>query len=86
MLNRTGNKSVYGNIKADYFSADGKISSIGEANGVSVYTPNAKRYFEMKLQNTGNQDLRKGKLKIQYVSDSDISQEKMAEAEIILQN
>ena len=78
--------AVYGNIKADYFSADGKISSIGEANGVSVYTPNAKRYFEMKLQNTGNQDLRKGKLKIQYVSDSDISQEKMAEAEIILQN
>ncbi|MBL0339998.1 MAG: molecular chaperone [Bacteroidetes bacterium] len=84
MLHRAGNKSVYGNIKAEYISIDGKATEIGRANGVSVYTPNTKRYFEIKLQNTPLLNLKQGKLRIQYLSDSDYNQEKIAEFEINL--
>nr|HMT30454.1 molecular chaperone [Bacteroidia bacterium] len=85
MLHRTGSKSVYGNIKVEYISVDGKSIEVGRANGVSVYTPNTKRFFEIKLQNNPSLNLKQGKIRIQYLSDADINQEKLAEFEMNLE-
>jgi hypothetical protein len=84
VLNRSGNKSVYGDVSVDYFTADGKIVNVGQAKGVSVYTPNSIRRFEVKLKNLDAISLSKGKIRIRYVSDSDINPIKLAETELEL--
>jgi hypothetical protein len=83
-LTRSGNMSAYGDIKVDHISADGKISKVDQANGVAVYTPNQRRRFEMALRNPGKVDLTKGKLHIQFLTQSDLNPGKLAEAEINL--
>ena len=86
ILNRKGTKSVYGDVKVEHVSDAGIKTVIGQANGVSVYTPNAKRNFEMKLQKAGLVDIRKGKLKISYNSDSDVDPVRLAEVEVLIDN
>ncbi len=83
-FNRTGNMSVYGNIRVEYMSPEGKVSKVGQANGVAVYTPNSRRRFSMPLQDYYALDLKKGKLKIRFLSHSDSNPELLDETEIIL--
>jgi hypothetical protein len=83
-FNRKGNMSVYGDIKVDYITVDGKIIRVGQANGVAVYTPNSSRRFVMALQNYNDVDLKKGRLLVQFLSQSDLNPELIDEAEIIL--
>lgn len=84
VLNRKGTKSVYGDVKVEHVSDAGIKTTIGRANGVSVYTPNAKRNFEMKLKDADKVDLKKGKLLISYNSDSDVNPVKMTEVEVLI--
>ena len=48
VFNRTGNMSVYGDLAVDHISVQGKITRVGIANGVAVYTPNTVRRFQLK--------------------------------------
>lgn len=84
VFNRTGNMSVYGDIAVDYISPQGKATRVGVANGVAVYTPNAKRRFVLNLTIPEGTDLRTGKLKVTYSAPSDVKPEKYAEAELVL--
>ena len=65
---RTGNISLYGDIKIQYIPERGKSYVIGTAAGVGVYTNINKRYVVVKLNNTSGKTLENGKLKVQYVS------------------
>lgn len=65
-INRSGNMSVYGNLKVDHIAPNGTTTEIGMVKGVSVYTPNEKRNFSMELRNAGGVDLNSGKLQISY--------------------
>lgn len=85
-FNRTGNKSVYGDLRIEHIAPDGTISKVGIANGVAVYTPNKKRHFEVKLTNTTGVDLSKGKIHVQFLAQSDLNPGQLAEAEINLQD
>lgn len=69
ILNRSGNMSVYGNIKVDHFSTEGVKTEVGIVKGVSVYTPNNKRNFSFELRNTGDVNLSKGKLEVYYFEE-----------------
>lgn len=69
VLNRSGNMSVYGDLKVEHISQQGNVTQIGLVKGISVYTPNSKRQFTMKLSNLDGVDLNIGKLKITYTSD-----------------
>jgi P pilus assembly chaperone PapD len=69
VLNRSGNMSVYGNIKVDHISPKGKTTEIGMVKGVSVYTPNAKRNFSFELRNAREVDLSQGKLEVSYFEE-----------------
>ncbi|MCY2687071.1 fimbrial biogenesis chaperone [Salinimicrobium sp. TH3] len=66
VINRSGNMSVYGNIKVDHVSPEGVTTEVGMVKGVSVYTPNTKRNFSFELRSAGEVDLSTGKLRVSY--------------------
>ncbi|HSI71309.1 MAG TPA: hypothetical protein VK941_13820 [Gillisia sp.] len=65
-INRSGNMSVYGNLKVEHISPTGTTTEVGMVKGISVYTPNKKRNFSMELRHAGGVDLSSGRLQIQY--------------------
>jgi hypothetical protein len=84
-FNRTGNMSIYGDITIDHISPQGKVTRIGIASGVAVYTPNKIRKFILNLSIPMGVDMTSGKLKAIYSAPSDLKPEKYAEAELTLQ-
>jgi hypothetical protein len=82
-LNRSGNMSVYGDIAVDYISPEGKTTRVGIVNGISVYTPNPKRFFVMPLSKISEVDYHKGSLHITYRFDAQ-KNEKLAQERIVL--
>jgi hypothetical protein len=69
VINRSGNMSVYGELSVEHISPDGLKTEIGKVRGLAVYTPNTKRDFAFRLQNTEMVDLNKGKLRITYKTE-----------------
>ncbi|MDT0676952.1 molecular chaperone [Autumnicola musiva] len=69
VINRSGNMSVYGNLKVEHIAPNGTTTEVGLVKGISVYTPNQKRNFSFELQNTEAVDLNSGKLNISYSED-----------------
>lgn len=84
-FNRAGNFSVFGDLAVDHISAQGKVTRVGAANGVAVYTPNTLRRFRFNLNNVPGVDLNSGKLRLIFSAPSDVKPEKYAEAEVVLQ-
>ena len=84
VFNRTGNMSVYGDLAVDHISPQGKVTRLGNANGVAVYTPNTIRKFQFNLYNIPGVDYNAGKLRITYSAPSDVKAAKYAEAELPL--
>src|SRR5512133_853425 len=83
-FNRTGNFSVFGDLAVDHISPTGKVTRVGAANGVAVYTPNNLRRFRFNLNNIAGIDLGSGKLRLTFSAPSDVKPEKYAEAELAL--
>jgi hypothetical protein len=83
-FSRSGNMSVYGDITVDHISPQGKVTRVGAANGVAVYTPNTIRHFRFDLKRQADVDFRSGKLKITYSASTDLKPAKYAETEISL--
>ncbi len=65
-LNRTGNISVYGDIRVDYISPEGKFIQVGLVKGLAVYSPTLSRTFRMKLDQKPGVDYTTGKLHLVY--------------------
>lgn len=84
-FNRTGNMSVFGDITVDHISQQGKITRVGAANGVAVYTPNTVRRFQLNLNKVPGVDYKTGTLRIIYSAPSDVKPQRFAEAELALQ-
>jgi len=66
-INRTGNISLYGDIKILYVPVQGKPYQIGTTVGVGVYSNINKRFVTVKLNNTSGKPLKDGRLKVQYI-------------------
>jgi P pilus assembly chaperone PapD len=84
-FNRTGNMSVYGDLKVTYVSPAGAETLVGTVNGIAVYTPNAIRRFRVDLDKKAIVDYHSGRLMITYSAQSDTKPERFAEAELKLQ-
>jgi hypothetical protein len=84
VFNRSGNMSVFGDITVDHISTLGKITRVGMANGVAVYTPNTKRRFQFNLNRVPGVDFRTGTLRVIYTASSDVKPVRLAEAELAL--
>jgi hypothetical protein len=83
-FNRTGNFSVYGDLKVDHVSPQGTVTKVGIANGIAVYTPNTARRFQFNLNNEQGVDFKSGKLIVEFSSSSDVKAERFAKAELSL--
>ena len=83
-FNRDGNMSVYGDVTVDYISPEGKSIRVGVANGLSLYTPTAKRNFNLALNKTSGVDFNKGSLRVTYHYNG-ANAENVAEGKITLQ-
>lgn len=83
-FNRSGNMSVFGDITVDHISPQGKITRVGVANGVAVYTPNSIRKFQFNLNKISGVDFNTGNIRVIYSAPSDIKPERYAEAELTL--
>ena len=84
-FNRTGNMSVYGDLKVMHVSPAGAETQVGVVNGIAVYTPNTQRRFRMDLDKKAVVNYRTGRLVVTYSAQSDTKPEKFAEAELKLQ-
>lgn len=83
-FNRSGERSVYGNLQVLHIGADGTSTKVGMANGIAIYTPNTLRKFNLNLINTESINLSEGLLKITFSSTSDLDPEVFNEAELVL--
>ncbi len=83
-FNRTGNMSVYGDLAVDYISDQGKITRVGVANGVAVYTPNQIRRFSFNLNKVPGIDFSTGTIRVLYSASSDVKPARYSEAEFNL--
>ena len=84
VFNRTGNMSIYGDITVDHISPQGKITRVGAANGVAVYTPNTIRKFQFSLNKIPGVDFNTGNIRVIYSAPSDVKPVRYAETEITL--
>jgi len=84
VFNRSGNMSVFGDLTVDHISTQGKITRVGMANGVAVYTPNTKRRFQFNLNKVPGVDFRTGTLRVIYTASSDVKPVRLAEKELPL--
>jgi len=82
VFNRSGNMSVFGDLSVDHISNQGKITRVGIANGVAVYTPNTKRRFQFNLNRVPGVDFRTGTLRVIYSAPSDVKPVRLAEADL----
>jgi len=84
-FNRVGNKSVYGDLTVDYKPDRGAAIQVGLVRGISVYTPNATRSFEMEIRKPEGVDFTKGKLVIRYTNAEGDNENLLAEKELLLE-
>ena len=66
LMNRAGNRSVYGDLSATFKSASGAEQVVAQAGGVSVYVPNALRRVKLTLQTPVGTVLSGGTLTVTY--------------------
>jgi hypothetical protein len=83
-FNRSGNMSVYGDLKIEHVSETGKRTQVGLVKGISVYTPNSTRDVRIKLDNEPGVSYRSGKLQVSYSRPSEERSAILASIEIAL--
>jgi hypothetical protein len=70
-FNRTGNRSVYGDVAVHYLSEQGIRTQAGLIKGIAVYAPTGSRLFRMPLNPFPAFDYHSGKLQVVYTSCDD---------------
>lgn len=83
-FNRTGTMSVYGDLVVNHVSSQGKVTEVGLVKGVAVYTPNARRNFQVKLMQVPGVDYNTGKLEVVYKTEKENKPILLARQELLL--
>lgn len=66
-IDRGGDRSVYGDISVTHYDSAGVSTNLKFLPGVSVFTPNKFRNFELVLDLPDELDLSSGKIEMKYV-------------------
>ncbi len=85
-FSRTGSVSAYGELTANYISKDGVETQVGYAKGISIYTTNKKRYFELPLQTKDGVNYKEGRVHLVFRNQDKDKKEVLAETSIALMN
>lgn len=84
VLYREGNKSVYGDLTADYVAPGEEPVNVGLVRGIAVYTPNELRRFSIPLNFPEGIDPTNGKLVVRFSSSNEAQPEVFDEKELVL--
>ena len=66
-INREGNRSAYGDFRVNFTPKGGTAVTVGQINGVAIYTPLRSRTVEIRLQTPSGFSLSNGELHITYL-------------------
>lgn len=66
-INRKGTRSAYGDFRVYFTPKGGTAVTVGQINGVAVYTPLSSRTIEIRLQMPSGFSLSNGELHITYL-------------------
>jgi P pilus assembly chaperone PapD len=83
-LDRTGNRSVYGDLTVSFTPQGGSEQLVGKVGGVAVYTPNPLRRAKMVLQPPPGVVLARGTLRATYRERPEAGGKLLAEASLVL--
>lgn len=84
VLQRSGNRSVYGDLGATFTPQGGTAQEVGKAGGVAVYTPNSLRRAKLALQPPAGLVLARGLLRVTFRERPEAGGKLLAEAAIEL--
>ena len=79
---RSGNRSVYGSLLAEFIPKDGERIIIAQIGGIAVYTPGTKRRMKLPIQLPPGVELRNGNIQVFYRSPAEYGGKVMAQAHI----
>jgi hypothetical protein len=85
-INRTGNMSVYGDMRVVYTSPTGKNTEVAYIQGLAVYSPGTRRITKVELKSKFGIDYKKGTLKVTYSTQPEAKNITLAEQSCILNN
>lgn len=69
-VNRTGNQTIYGDLKVRFLPASGgEEKVVGLIGGIAVYSPLPYREVQVPLQFDDGQGMRKGRLRVTYTEE-----------------
>ncbi len=83
-LNRSGNRSIYGDLVVQYVLRGGSPVEMAMAGGVAVYVPNALRRARMPLQIPPGVTLSGGHLEVMYRERAEAGGRVLAQARLAL--
>jgi len=84
VLQRSGNRSIYGDLGATFTPQGGAAQEVGKADGVAVYTPNPLRRVKLELKPPAGLVLARGTLRVTFREHPDAGGKLLAEAVIEL--
>jgi len=84
VIQRDGNRSVYGDLVAEFIPAGGKPVEVAKVSGVAVYVPNAQRKARMPLKVPEGVSLKNGTLSLRYSERPDAGGKLLAAASLAL--
>jgi hypothetical protein len=79
-IDRTGNRSVYGDLTVTFIPSSGAPVELAKAGGVAVYVPNALRRARMPLRAPEGMNLSGGTLRVSFRERADAGGKLLAEA------
>ncbi len=80
-IEREGSRSTYGDLVVQW-KGTGKAVTVGQMNGVAVYTPNPKRTVSMALSPPKGVELRGGELTVRYIAKENDTEQLITEGKI----
>jgi P pilus assembly chaperone PapD len=83
-FDRTGNRSVYGDLAVSFTPRGGAQQVVARAAGVAVYSPNALRRAKLALQPAAGLALAHGTLHVAYRERPEAGGALLAEAELVV--
>lgn len=83
-MNRSGNRSVYGNLLAIYTPAGGRPVDVSQVNGVAVYVPNLLRKAKLPLRLPEGIVLRGGSIQLTFSQRPEDGGQPLAQASLAL--
>ncbi|HWH82478.1 MAG TPA: molecular chaperone, partial [Burkholderiaceae bacterium] len=84
VLQRSGNRSVYGDLGASFTPREGTAQEVGKAAGLAVYSPNPLRRVRLELKPPAGQSLARGTLHLSFRERPEAGGKLIAEAAIEL--